>query len=201
MSLTVLATTPRRQIGGEAGRRAPHDFYPTPPEAVRALLSVESFDGSIWEPACGDGAISEALAEAGYEVVSTDLIDYGYGTGGVDFLGERRMRAKHIVTNPPYGSGLADEFIRHALALSRQTGGSVAMLLNLASLCHPMRHQFWTENPPAVIYALDKLICWPSGKPSLATSSIAKQRYCWVVWNPDAEGNTEFGWLSPGLFG
>jgi hypothetical protein len=44
--------------------RAAHDFYPTPPEAVRALLSVESFEGSIWEPACGDGAISRTLVEA-----------------------------------------------------------------------------------------------------------------------------------------
>lgn len=28
--------------------RIPNDFYPTPPEATRALLSVEDFDGSIW---------------------------------------------------------------------------------------------------------------------------------------------------------
>lgn len=62
-------------------RRVPHDFYPTPPEAVRALLSVETFTGSIWEPACGDGAISKVLIEAGFEVVSTDLIDRGFGTG------------------------------------------------------------------------------------------------------------------------
>ena len=32
-------------------RRLPNEFYPTPPEATRALLSVETFDGSIWEPA------------------------------------------------------------------------------------------------------------------------------------------------------
>jgi hypothetical protein len=38
--------------------RADHDYYPTPPEAVRALLGVEQFEGTIWEPACGDGAIS-----------------------------------------------------------------------------------------------------------------------------------------------
>ena len=62
-------------------RRVPHDFYPTPPEAIRALLSVETFEGSIWEPACGDGAISKVLLEAGHEVVSTDLIDRGYGAG------------------------------------------------------------------------------------------------------------------------
>lgn len=62
-------------------RRVPHDFYPTPPEAVRALLSVETFEGSIWEPACGDGAISKVLLDAGHEVVSSDLIDRGYGNG------------------------------------------------------------------------------------------------------------------------
>ena len=85
-------------------RRVPHDFYPTPPEAVRALLSVETFEGSIWEPACGDGAISKVLLAAGYNVVSTDLIDRGYGIGGRDFLKSDRPLAKHIITNPPYGT-------------------------------------------------------------------------------------------------
>jgi len=45
-------------------KRAAFEFYPTPPEATRALLSVESFEGDIWEPACGDGAISKVLIEA-----------------------------------------------------------------------------------------------------------------------------------------
>ena len=35
-------------------KRAAFEFYPTPPEATRALLSVETFEGLIWEPACGD---------------------------------------------------------------------------------------------------------------------------------------------------
>ena len=65
---------------------ADHDFYPTPPEAVRALLSVEQFDGLIWEPACGDGAIAKELARHDHSVHPTDLIDRGYGIGGLDFL-------------------------------------------------------------------------------------------------------------------
>ena len=77
-------------------------------------------------------------------------------------------RAKHIVTNPPYGRELADAFVRHAVDLTRDTGGTVAMLLNLASLCHPKRHQLWVENPPTAIYALDELACWPEGDPALA---------------------------------
>lgn len=85
-------------------KRAAFEFYPTPPEATRALLSVETFEGSIWEPACGDGAISKVLTEAGYQVVSTDLIDRGYGAGGHNFLKSTEPLAKHIITNPPYGT-------------------------------------------------------------------------------------------------
>ena len=175
--------------------RAPFEFYPTPPQATRALLSVEDFDGPIWEPACGEGHISKVLEKAGYDVVSTDLIGRGFGEGDVDFLRERTARAKHIVTNPPYGRGLGDAFVRRALALTARTEGSVAMLLNLASLCHPTRHQLWTTQPPAVIYALDELVCWPEGKPYLARSTTASHRYCWVVWKPGHVGRPAFWWL------
>lgn len=180
--------------------RAPYEFYPTPPEATRALLSVEEFDGPIWEPACGEGHISKVLVKAGYEVVSTDLILRGYGEGDVDFLREREPRAKHIVTNPPYGRGLGDAFVLKALELTAETGGSVAMLLNLASLAHPSRHELWTRHPPAVIYALDELVCWPEGRPELARSSTATHRYCWVVWKPGSGSETVFRWLRSGDF-
>src|ERR1700674_2084634 len=119
----------RSRRPGQSPLRVPFDFYATPPEATRALLSVEDFDGPIWEPACGQGAISRVLVNAGYTVVSTDLIDRGYGTAGIDFLRETTSRAKHIITNPPYGGGVADKFIDRALALTCQTGGKVAMLL------------------------------------------------------------------------
>lgn len=179
-----------------APHRAAFEYYPTPPEATRALLSVETFDGPIWEPACGEGHISEVLLSAGHQVVSTDLATcWGYGEGGRDFLRERAPLAKHIVTNPPYGRGLADAFVSHALELTRPTGGTVAMLLALQSLAHPLRHAFWTGRPPAVIYALDDCQCWPYGDPSLATTAIGKQRYCWVVWRPH-NGPTVFRWLS-----
>jgi hypothetical protein len=67
-------------------------------------LSVEAFEGDIWEPACGDGAISKVLETAGYRVVSTDLIDRGYGAGGHNFLKSTKPLAKNIITNPPYGT-------------------------------------------------------------------------------------------------
>lgn len=173
--------------------RAAHDFYPTHPEGTRALLRVETFTGSIWEPACGNGAISKVLIANRYHVISTDLIDRGYGVGGIDFLRERVTRAANIVTNPPYGSGLADAFVRHALRLVEPTGGSVAMLLNLASLAHPIRHAQWIGHPPAAIYVLDQLTCWPNG---IMSNYSAEHRYCWAVWKHGHRGRPTLWWLS-----
>lgn len=195
--LVTATTRAFRTTPFVAPHRAAYEFYPTPPEATRALLSVESFDGSIWEPACGEGHISKELEAAGYSVTSTDLTTrWNYGEGGRDFLAERTSLAKHIVTNPPYGRGLADAFVSHALGLTRSTGGTVAMLLALQSLSHPLRHAFWTGNPPAVIYALDECQCWPYGDPAKATTAIGKQRYVWVLWKANHQGPTHFRWLS-----
>lgn len=195
----MLADLPldRTRRAGQSALRVPYDFYATPPEATRALLSVEGFDGPIWEPACGDGAISRVLVAAGLTVVSTDLVARGYGTPGIDFLQETASRAKHIVTNPPYGGGLADGFIGKALRLTRPTGGKIAMLLDLASLCHRTRHAKFVANPPATIYALDELVCLPNGDPERARyMARAQRRYCWAVWHPGHVGQTTLRWLA-----
>lgn len=165
----------------------PHDFYPTPPGATRALLTVETFRGAIWEPACGDGAIAKVLAHAGYSVVATDLVDHGFGTAGVDFLEQSATRAPNIITNPPYRFGMADAFVRKALDLTANTGGSVAMLLNMSSLAHPRRHHLWVARPPAAIYALDDVV--------FARTDTA-HRYVWCVWKAGHTGRPSFWWLS-----
>ena len=185
--------------------RADHDFYPTPPEAVRALLSVEHFDGPIWEPACGDGAISRELEGHGHEVLSTDLIDRGYGAGGHDFLSPitftrvmlEHPRLKHVVTNPPYSykPGIGDKFVGQALKFARQSAGTVAMLLNLGSLAHRTRTPKWRNDPPARIHIMDDLICWPNGDRRQAGRFITEHRYCWIVWTPDQSGPTQLTWL------
>lgn len=179
--------------------RIANEFYPTPPEATKALLSVETFHGSIWEPACGDGAIAKVLEDHGHAVISTDLHAYGVGQSGVDFLKETQPRARNVVTNPPYGHGLADRFVSKALSLTRQTGGKVAMLLNLASLCHPLRTAYWKANPPARIYAIDDIVCWPDHVPR-PPQHFLTQRYCWVVWEAGFNGAPSFGWLASHAF-
>jgi hypothetical protein len=202
--MTAFATPARWSaqpgIVRQVPRRLPNEFYPTPPEATRALLSVESFDGPIWEPACGDGRIAKVLSDHGQCVVSTDLHAYGHGESGIDFLKARTPRAKHIVTNPPYGRGLADRFVRHALTLTRQTGGKVAMLLNMASLCHPLRTADWQQTPPARLYAIDDIVCWPEDRYGPAPRYFTKHRYVWAVWTLEHDGPPAFWWLSGAAF-
>jgi hypothetical protein len=65
-----------------------------------------------------------------HTVISTDLVDRGYGRGGRDFLADHETVAEHTVTNPPYSPprGLAAKFVEHALSRIRP-GGTVCMLL------------------------------------------------------------------------
>jgi hypothetical protein len=125
-----LAKAARMGNGQDRLNQHPDGFYPTPPRAVRALLARESFKGVLWECACGDGAISRILEAAGFEVISTDLIDRGFGRGGHDFLTDRTTVVDFVVTNPPFGParGLAARFVEHALTRIRP-GGLVYMLL------------------------------------------------------------------------
>lgn len=206
MSNALIIGTPRQPappLGTARGtrdidRHVSANFYPTPPEATRALLSVERFKGSIWEPACGKGHIAEVLKATGHHVVATDLNDWGYGFAGVNFLSEPRARAGHIITNPPYGRGLADAFILKALSLV-PPGGKVAMLLNLASLAHPARTPFWNSAPPARVWAIDSVVCWPDPERA-PPRHFSDQRYCWAVWEPQHNGPTVLGWLSAADF-
>src|SRR5205085_8934423 len=104
------------------------DFFPTPPWATYALIDNERFQGDIWESACGNGAMSEVLAQTGQRVESSDLYNRGYGEAGIDFLTAKR-RAANIITNPPYNA--AEGFVHAGLKAADR---KFALLLRLAFL-------------------------------------------------------------------
>jgi hypothetical protein len=97
--------------------REPDDFYQTPAECTVALIAAEGdrLPRRAWDPCCGTGDIAVVLEANGLEVVSTDLVDRGYGKGGVDFLTLDIPLATAIVTNPPFKH--AEAMIRHAAKL------------------------------------------------------------------------------------
>ncbi len=120
--------------------REKDDYYSTDPKAVFELLDREKFEGFIHEPACGEGAISEALISRGYKVYSTDLVDRGYGTPRIDYLMEYAPIAENVVTNPPFT--LSVEFVLKALSL---TTGKVAIPLRRFTFFHTALNAFARE--------------------------------------------------------
>ncbi len=95
----------------------PHDdHYNTPREASVPFIRVAWLPETVWEPACGEGALSKVLEDHGHSVISTTLFDRGYGTTGVNFLACKDLMASAIVTNPPFA--IIDEFVVHALRLN-----------------------------------------------------------------------------------
>ena len=72
------------------------------------------------------------------------------------------------------------------------------MFLNLMSLCQVKRTRWFRANPPARIWAVDNIVCWPDERHGYgkAPKYFGKHRYCWVVWDRSHRGRTEFGWLA-----
>jgi hypothetical protein len=73
-------------------------------------------------------------------------------------------------------------------------------LVAIASLCHPSRHAKFLNTPPAAIYGLDELVCYPNGNPSETAARTFMHRYCWVIWKAEHSGRPSFWWLSPSDF-
>jgi hypothetical protein len=170
--------------------REKDDFYPTPAPATWALLRRERFDGGIWEPACGDGAISKVLEAAGYGVVSTDLVARGYGEPRIDFLMEQRLLAPNVITNPPFKH--AEEFVRKALDLGAQ---KVAMLLRLAWLEGSQRKTLFESTPLARVYVASRRLAMSRGGIEQAGNGGSMIAFSWFVWDRAHEGAPQLGWF------
>lgn len=175
------------------GVRACDDFYATDPRAVEMLLQLENFNESIWECACGEGHISRVLAANDYKVKSTDLVDRGYGSTGVDFLVCNEKWNGDIITNPPYRHAL--DFIRKSLDLVEQ-GGKVAMLLRLQFLEGKSRKQFYATNPVARVWvSSSRLVCAKNGD-FQAAKSFSAMCFAWFVWEKGYRGDTVLKWFN-----
>lgn len=175
-----------------------NDYYATPPIATELLLGLETFNTDILEPCAGQGHISKVLEAHGYNVESFDLIDRGYGTGGVDFLQYNETVDKDIITNPPYVQ--AAEFVEHAMDIITN-GHKVAMFLKLTFLEGQGRRALFTKYPPKTVYvSVSRLGCAKNGEFKIdkngnlkADSAVA---YCWYIWQKGFKGSPELKWFN-----
>ncbi|MGH7080428.1 MAG: hypothetical protein ACREFU_20305, partial [Acetobacteraceae bacterium] len=196
--IAVRSTPParaaeRRAIHVSGYQREGQDFYATPRWVTEALLRHVSFRGPVWEPCCGDGAMSCALAAHRYEVISSDLAERGFGTSGVDFLTCRSMPegCRSIVTNPPYGdtgshraqsksSAAMLNFMRHALALIAPVQGQLALLVRLQWVAGRRAADALSSGPFAATIILTQRIRWfDFGE----RTNNAQHHHAWVVFD------------------
>ena len=170
--------------------REVNDFYATDPKAAEWLIKLEELDYNIWEPAVGQGHLAQVFTENGFEVKATDLIDRGYGIGGVDFLQCTEVFHGDIVTNPPYSS--AQEFVEHALELVPE-GNKVCMFLKVQFLEGKSRKKLFEENPPKRVWvSSSRIACIKNG--TEVCSAI--QAYAWYVWEKGYHGDTVLKWFN-----
>lgn len=170
------------------GEREMDDFYPSPPYVVEELLKREKFEGSIWECACGEGAISNLLIDNNYNVYSSDLIYRGYGDQ-LDFL-KTNLNYDNIITNPPYKLG--KEFILKAKESSNK---KIAMFFKTVFLESESRYEMFQDSNYKLetVYQFSKRISLYKNGIKLKNSGMIA--YAWFVWNKDYKGDTKLKWI------
>jgi predicted RNA methylase len=172
--------------------RVERDYYPTPGWVVEALAEYVDLEGrDVWECACGDGRMAEALKRLGARVYATDIEDRGYaGLSALrDFIAvpEKYPRDPRIITNPPLGDrhakaklGLA--FIDaglHYVKIARR--GLLALLLPADFDSYASRrHLFADCNAFAAKIVLTKRIVWYERHDG--EREAPKENHAWFVW-------------------
>jgi hypothetical protein len=173
--------------------RQSHDFYPTPDWVTEALLKRVTLNGPVWEPCCGNGAMARVLERAGHAVVATDLVDRGFGRGGVDIFDctEFPPGCRALVTNPPYGDGgeLVRagnsslgmlKFVRHALDLTVRANGQLALLVRFQWLAGKRAATMISSGPLSQVVVLTKRIRWfDHGK----DTNNGQHHHAWLFWD------------------
>lgn len=175
--------------------RQTEDFYATCPTSIPPLIQLLGWDDGVqrrvWENSCGMGHLSEAISVYGHTVVSTDLVNRGYGIGGVDFLQPTIFDAEPfdgIIMNPPYKHAL--EFIRKSISIAPIT----AAFLRIAFLESRKRKPFFAEHPPRYVAVFSERVrSVKDGDFKNIGASV--QCYAWYVWSKEYQGETVLRWI------
>lgn len=164
--------------------RSESDFYATPENATIALLNYLQIptNSTIWEPACGNGNISEILIKYGFKVYSTDLYNRGYGKSGIDFLTAQNINCDFIITNPPFS--ISKQFIEKCISLQTP----FALLLKSQYWHAEGRRELFFKHTPKAILPLtwrpDFLYGKKGGAPTM--------KCLWTVWGIGPSEKTEY---------
>jgi hypothetical protein len=174
--------------------RVARDYYPTPDWPVDVLAEHIVLKGrDVWECACGDGRMSEALKRHGARVRSTDIEDRGYAhlDALMDFTAPPTAYPRNhriiIITNPPLGDRKAKfklgvDFIVSGLRyLAHARRGLLALLLPADfDSAKTRRHLFADCDAYVAKIVLTRRIVWiprTDGK-----RPAPKGNHAWFLW-------------------
>lgn len=158
--------------------RKERDLYETPTWVTGVLLPHIPKGAVIWEPACATGRMANVL-KAKY---ASDIVT-SYGDDGVDFLGVSTLSGREdctaIITNPPFAK-MAESFIRHALGLTKDVNGFVAMLLPIDFDSAKTRRDIFADCPAfSRKIVLTKRIVWFDKGDGTSNPSANHAWFCW----------------------
>lgn len=180
-----------RQPGDQ---REEHDFYATHPSAIPPLMELLGWQHGgklIRENSCGQGHLSMMLEIYGHTVVSTDLIDRGYGISGVDFLVPGPLDGlpyDGVVMNPPYKH--AQAFILRSLEIAPV----VCAFLRITFLESAKRRSFFAANPPRYVAVFSERVRSAKGG-DFSNIGAGVVCYAWFVWQRGYQGRPEIVWI------
>lgn len=169
--------TPR--YGNSGYQRRDSDFYPTPSWVTDILLPhiTPAWETQIWEPASGQGHILRALYDNKYQnLIDTDIIRENKNFLNLPSLFDDEETYKWIITNPPYS--LAQEFVEHAINLTKRHDGKVAMLLN-NNWDAAKGNSLFTSMPCfKKKIVITKRIRWIEG-----STGAPRENHAWYIWD------------------
>lgn len=194
LASAMFGDLPAQEKPSQKQERRAEDFYPTAqPDAIRGLFA---YDGprirdswSVWEPACGDGALVREIRAMGMPCIASDLIDRGCPDSAIaDFYSVTKSPARAIITNPPFSEITARDghgrWLRHTLNMPGWD--YLALLLGWewpAGKINGLGHLL-DENP----FSWSYLMRW---KLDFTGQGQAPQRNAWFVWDRrDPRGRT-----------
>lgn len=169
------------------------DLYETPIEAMRTLLALESFSGTVLEPSVGKGAILRPLEDAGYDVMISDVVDRGIATRygelqGVGSFLDLGGLGNDIVTNPPYG--IANAYAAHAIREHQPEKMALLLNMNFMAGCEDRdRLYVMDENPPSRIYVFTRRLPMMHRDGWAGKEATSQMNTAWFVWERNPDGS------------
>ena len=157
------------------------DACQTPSYAIDPLIPYLPVRWTIWEPACGEGHLVDAFADAGRVVVASDIIQ------GCNFFEHEPETWDCLITNPPYS--IKYPWLERCYALGRP----FALLLPVETLGAQRAQALFVEHGVQIIL-LDKRINFKMPNVGWEGSS-AQFPVAWFTWGFELETQIVFAKL------